>query len=101
MVDETLVLRWRHGRDVTVDLQVAPGGCQIRGSFGEPPITVVRQGDRYWAEARFLEIFVCSDEYEHLVCGEWKGSAQEALDALERRLFEIEEWVTSIRRAAG
>ncbi len=96
MVGERLKLVWS-GRDVSVKMALHPGGCQLRGSFGHPPITVVRQREKYWAEADFLEFFECSSEYAHPVCGDWKSTAQEALDELEVRLKQIEGWVESVR----
>lgn len=96
-VGETWRLVWQ-GREVYVKTALAPGGCQLRGSFGDPPITVVRQGEQHWAEVEFLRIFTSSDEYANMVCGAWKLSPQEALDALELQLNEIVNWVDRVKR---
>jgi hypothetical protein len=99
-VSEVWQLVW-NGRVVFVKTTLAPGGCQLRGSFGDPPITVVRQGERYWAEVEFLRFFLSSDEYANMVCGASKSTAQKALDTLEDQLQEIESWIGSVRRSGA
>ena len=100
---ETVTVRW-NGIDVAVRLTQVRGAARTtsRGRFGKPPITLTRwktsDGRTTWRASVTMapvhvELFVFVDGYG--------PSAKTALAALEARLHRIEQWLTSVRRAAG
>jgi hypothetical protein len=93
------------GVEVTVELHPVPEVENTsRGRFGTPPIELTRwersDGEMWMARTEHAEVLDQLEGVTQTIDG-YGASAAEALQQLDKNLSLVEEWVTSVRRAAG